>query len=145
MLRAKDVMTRPVISTNAHATVDECISIMLRHHVSGLPVVDDQGQLVGVITEADLLQLLSDPTTTKEMLVGRFMSESVFSVDAEAKLPDVAQQLLARPYRRLPVVRDGQLVGIVARRDVLRSIWKTRIQASYEIEQARRNSEQSSE
>ena len=137
MYKASDIMTQPVISIEATASADECIGLMLRHHISGLPVADSVNRLVGVVTELDVIRLLHDPLSNRETPVSAFMTAEVTTVDAEASLIDVAEQFMAGPYRRLPVLSQGSLVGIVARRDVLRHIWQMRLRAASELESKR--------
>lgn len=121
MFCVKDVMTTPVISVTDDNTIEEVVSQLLRHHVSGLTVVDRDGRLEGLISEYDLLRILYC-CETKENRVSSYMTRDVQSVQENDSLIDVADIFLNRQIRRLPVVRDGKVVGIVSRRDLIRFI-----------------------
>ena len=82
----------------------------------------------------DLMKLLNDPESNGEMTVHAFMTPDVVSAHEEDSLVEIAERFMSGPFRQLPVVEDGKLVGILARRDVLRHIWKMRIRAAYELE-----------
>ena len=95
---------------------------MLRHSISGLPVVDN-GRLVGIISDFDALNLLITADEPEMVVpVARYMSTEVISVPDDAPLETAAQILRKFGIRRLPVVRDGNLVGVVSRRDLMRVI-----------------------
>ena len=99
--------------------IEAACSLLLRHHVSGLPVVDRSGQLVGVITENDILQLLLQPEE-QAYRVADYMTPYIESVDVDDCLIHVAEMFMNLHVRRFPVLRDGRLVGILARRDLVR-------------------------
>ncbi len=125
MFQAKDIMKSDVISVLPEDTVDHAISLLVDNQVSGLPVVDADGSLVGVITEFDLLELICDCSDGKGR-VADYMSSDVCSVDEETDWVAVADMLRERRMRRLPVTRNGRLVGIVARHDLIRVIQGSR-------------------
>ncbi len=125
MISAKDVMTKNVVSIPLSETTDEACDLMLRYHVSGLPVVDDEGYLAGVITEYDLLRLLYEPDTLHTS-VADFMTANVTTVETDDTLCEVTETFLQHGLRRLPVLNAGKLVGIISRRDVVRSIREIR-------------------
>ncbi len=121
MLTASDIMTSPVVSIAPNALIEHALEKMLHHDVSGLPVVERDNRLVGVISEFDTLMLL-DPRQEEYSPVApvaHFMSTDVLTIDADAPVTDVASVFLRHPVRRLPVVRDGRLVGIVSRGDMI--------------------------
>lgn len=125
MLKARDVMTEAVVAVSPQTTVEQAVSLLLRHHISGLPVVEYDNRLVGVITEFDLLRLLYDIETTGQV-VEHFMTTDVLTVGPDDNLIEVADLFLANPIRRLPVVVDGKVVGLISRRDLIRFIRDTR-------------------
>jgi CBS domain-containing protein len=102
----------------------EATGFLLRHHVTGAPVVDDQGHLVGMLTEKDCLKLITTgadhdlPSGT----VKEYMSTDVTSISPDTDLYFVAGLFLKSDFRRLPVVEDGKLVGAITRLDLLRAI-----------------------
>jgi CBS domain-containing protein len=114
-------MTRQVVSVAPDATVDQVIELLLRHHVSGLPVLDEEQRLLGVVTEFDLLKALYDHEIG-DQAVGEHMTRDPLCVEDDTPLVAVADLMLASRVRRLPVVRAGQMVGLVSRHDLIRVI-----------------------
>lgn len=154
-MRVKDVMTKNVVSIAPEASVAEALDIMTRSHLSGLPVVDGAGRLVGVLSEADFLRRFElgsekpSPNWFESLfLPGRtaavyaraharhveeIMSTDVITVEENANLGEAAALMEAKHVKRLPVVADGDLVGMVTRADFVRvlaeSLRKPREQA----------------
>lgn len=143
-MKASDVMTRTVITIDEQAPIAEALHLMLGKAISGLPVVDCNGQLVGIITEGDLLRRAELATERhiawwKNLLFGPWFSaqeyvrthaRSVASVMARETLciaEDTPLSMIVRMMeqghvKRLPVTKDGKVIGIVSRRDVLRPL-----------------------
>ncbi len=119
--RARSVMTENVISITPEVTVGQAIEMLLGHSISGMPIVDDENRLVGIITEFQLMRAISRPDLKNDPVSG-MMTTDVISVTEDTILSDVAGVMEANRIRRVPVVRNGELVGIVARRDLLRYI-----------------------
>ncbi|HEY3059005.1 MAG TPA: CBS domain-containing protein [Chloroflexota bacterium] len=110
---ARDVMITDVVSVTPNDTIDEAARLLTFHDISGLPVCDN-GRVVGVVSEADLIGKRGET-------VGAVMSSPAVTVTESARLEEVAEQLTQQRIRRVPVVDDrGRLVGIVSRRDVLK-------------------------
>jgi CBS domain-containing protein len=109
----RDVMTTSVISVSPEESVDEAARLLTFHDVSGLPVCAD-GRVIGVVSEADLIG-------KSGATVGDVMTSPAVTVSESTGLQHVAEQLTQQRIRRVPVVdSQGQLIGIVSRRDVLR-------------------------
>jgi CBS domain-containing protein len=125
MIKVKDVMHANVVSVDPDDTIEEVMSSMLRLGISGLPVVNMAGLLLGVITEFDLLQLVWDPHTSKDKAY-HYMTRDVRTVDVEADLTDVMDMFHTLSVRRLLVMRGEQVVGIVSRRDLIWYLLKLR-------------------
>lgn len=139
-----DVMTRNVISIPPEATVEDAAKLMLQRAISGLMVVDAQGQLAGVITEGDLLRrdelgtqrhrpwwlrLLISPgrqaadfTRTHGRRVRDVMTQDVVTVANEAPLEQVVELMEQHRIKRVPVTQDGKVTGVVSRADLLRAL-----------------------
>ncbi len=130
MLPVREVMTRQVVSVAPDATVDQVIELLLRHAVSGLPVIDDDQRLLGVVTEYDLLEALYDHEIGNQP-VRDHMTRDPLCIADDTPLVAVADLMLTSRMRRLPVVRDGRLVGLVSRHDLIRVIQdlRRRVQA----------------
>ena len=125
MFQVKNIMTTNVVTVKPDATMRDAASLILRHGVSGLPVVDDQDQLVGVLSEWDLLQVLEEPEVEMEP-IANYMTADPVCVSEETSLVDVVDLFRSRRVRRLPVTRDGELVGLVSRHDLIRFVLTTR-------------------
>ena len=137
MYQASDVMTRNVTTIAPEATVDEAIQVLLDHQISGLPVVDARGMLVGMISEFQLLETVFDPQIRNEPVRG-FMTKDVIAVDDGALLADVASLFIMHRIRRVPVLRGGQLVGLITRGDLLRYVSKAGDQIDSFLSEVRR-------
>jgi CBS domain-containing protein len=120
----RDAMSAASVTFTPETDVLDAIHALVEQRVSGAPVIDAQGNLVGVISERDCLRVTVMASYHGERAgpVREFMSRSVETVDADTSVLDVAQLFLTRPYRRYPVVSDNRLVGIISRRDVLRTL-----------------------
>jgi CBS domain-containing protein len=143
-MRAKDVMTSPVFTVRPDASILEAIRIMLQRRISGLPVTDADGQLVGVVTEGDFLRRAETGTERRrprwlEFLMGpgrladeythshgrkvdELMTESPVSVTEDAPLDEIVQLMEKRRIKRVPVTSKGQVIGIVTRANLLHAI-----------------------
>ncbi|NOY30755.1 MAG: CBS domain-containing protein [Planctomycetes bacterium] len=129
MNQIKDVMTERVFAVGPNATIDQAISLLLDHRVSGLPVVDDEGLLLGVITEFDIIGLVYN-ADIEASIVGDYMTKEVNSLDVEASLDDAANIFCNDSIRRIPIVRDGRLVGVLSRHDLISFVREVRRQTS---------------
>ena len=122
----KDVMTRKIVTVPADAPVDVAISLMLEENVSGIPVVEDQGDLAGLITEFDVLQLYNNGHQHDFASCRQFMTTEVKTIQQDAQVATAAKIFKAASLRRLVVVEGNRPVGILSRRDVLRCICELR-------------------
>lgn len=143
---AKDIMVRNVITVKRDQTVEDVIRLLMEHNVSGLPVVDDDNRVVGIVSEGDLIYrskqlklpsyftildgyiFLESPKTMEEQIkkmvgyrVEDIMTEKVITLEEEDSIEKAASLMTDRKVNRLPVVKDGKLVGIISRRDIIRS------------------------
>ncbi len=131
------IMTQRTVTVNSRQTIDDAFNLLLRHAVSGLPVVDDENHLVAVISEMDLLKILFDPQTD-ETAVTAYASPNPESVHPWDHLPDVVEIFMEKHYRRLPVTdSEGHLLGVISRRDVVRFIRDMRLKIQAELEHRR--------
>ncbi len=118
-------MTTDVISVNRQTQVYEAIRTMVENNITGLPVVSDDMSLAGVISEKDVLSLLYN-IEDKPGNVEDFMTEDVISFDQEDSLIDITDSFIRNNFRRVPIVQEGKLVGILSRRDIIAYILKLR-------------------
>ena len=118
MYQVHDVINKDVLTISANVTVEEAIRRLVENHISGMPVVDEEEQLVGIISEFQLLETLYFPEI-RGMLVRDVMTKDVLTVAPNTMLSDATSLLVAHRIRRLPVVDNGKVVGVVSRRDLL--------------------------
>jgi CBS domain-containing protein len=114
-MKVKDVMTPNVISVPEDSSIEDAARLLARHRVSGLPVLNLAGKLIGMVTEYDLI---SKQGTT----VGDIMSRSVISITEDTDVEEVVHLLTNQRIRRVPVLRGDQIAGIVSRSDLVRQI-----------------------
>lgn len=119
MYQVRDVMNEDVFAISTDVTVEEAIRFLIEHQISGMPVLDEEKRLVGIVTEFQLLETLYS-SQIRTMLVRDVMTKDVLTVTPDTMLSDASSLLLVHRIRRLPVVENGKIVGIVARRDLLR-------------------------
>jgi CBS domain-containing protein len=131
MFTAQDAMSQKVIAISPDATLEQAIRLLIDHHISGAPVVDGDGKLVGIVSEYQLLEVTYDPTL-RGRTVSDFMTKAPIAVPPSASLAEVVTLFVLHRIRRMPVVDNGQLVGIIARRDVLRCMAENRF-SFYEL------------
>jgi CBS domain-containing protein len=121
MYEVRDAMSDRVISIRPDTTVEEAIRALVKHNISGAPVVDDEGALVGVISEFQLLEVTYDPEL-KQATIADFMTRDVIAVSPNTLLTTAANLFVVHRIRRVPVLEEGRLVGILSRRDILRYV-----------------------
>ena len=119
MYQVRDVMNEDFLTISVDETVEEAIRRLVDNHLSGIPAVDEDDRLVGIVSELNLMETLYSPEI-REMLVRDVMTKDVLTVAPNTMLSDASGLLVAHRIRRLPVVDNGKIVGIVARRDLLR-------------------------
>lgn len=121
---ARDFMTKKLITLRPDQDVFAAIALLLKHRISGAPVVNCDGELVGVFSEKCCMNFIVQaahdglPSST----VGAFMEERPQTIEEDTDLLTIAHIFSETPRRRLPVMRDGKLVGQVSRRDVIRAV-----------------------
>jgi len=116
----KDIMTSDVVTVTPTCKLYDAVELMLERRISGLPVLDDRQRLVGIISEFALLVLTYDKSASDDT-VAEHMTRSVTSVEETTLLSDIADIFILNRFRRVPVTREGKLVGIISRRDLMRA------------------------
>jgi predicted transcriptional regulator len=120
-LKARDVMTRPVVSARKSASARDVAMQLLCGLYSGMPVTDQNGKVVGVITELDLLKALKEGKELVRITAGDIMTKEAVTVDVDTPLEKIVDIMMTKNIIRVPVTADGKLTGVVARCDILRS------------------------
>lgn len=143
-MQAKDIMTTNVATVAPDSSVESISQLMLTRNISGVPVVDDSGMVQGIVTEGDLLlrqqsggkggtswwlRLLMDNRTNASDYIkahgtraDEVMTRDVITVREDTSVGDIARVLAEKRIKRVPVLRDGKLVGIVSRTNLLRGL-----------------------
>lgn len=147
----KDIMTKEVLTVHKSDTVEKCANILSSHNLSGLPVVDDENKVIGIVTEGDLIRrasriegpaflevlggilYLESPKQFMariEKLTGSIandiMSEDVITISPDKEIEYAATLLVRQKVKRLPVVdKEGKLLGIVSRKDIMNYLFNT--------------------
>jgi len=143
MLKAKDIMTRDVITIRPEATVEELARLLIKHKISGVPVIDDSNRLVGIVTENDLISqnkrlhiptiirlfdayiLLGSGRMEEEIkrmaatTVSDICTKEVVTITEDATIEEIATIMSEKNIHLIPVLKDGFVVGIVGKADVV--------------------------
>ena len=116
---ARDIMTSTVITAKEDMVVIDLMKLLLRWHISGVPVVDNDGMLLGIVTEHDVMNfaISGDAASTRASEV---MTKQVETYDPDTLVVEIINHFAAHRIRRVPVVEDGKVVGIISRRDIVR-------------------------
>jgi CBS domain-containing protein len=114
-VKAREIMTRNVISVPDTSSVEDAARLLARHRISGLPVVDEGGALIGLVTEHDMI-------SKSGATVADIMTRGVVSISADTELEEVTHLLTNKRIRRVPVLDGNRLVGIVSRSDLVRQL-----------------------
>ena len=120
-MNASDVMNTPIVAASTKASAREIALYMLLGGFSGVPILDEDGSLVGIVTEMDLLSALRDGKSLETTPVDEIMTRDVVTVDVDAPLEEIMAALESERILRVPVMEDGTMVGIVSRPDLLRA------------------------
>jgi CBS domain-containing protein len=130
MLTAGAIMTPTLVTVRPEASIEEAIDLLLREQISGLPVLDDDDRLVGVITEFALLAIAYD-RRVKNHTVSQHMTRDLITVDVDDPVSRVADLCIVHRVRRVPVTKNGRMVGVIARRDVLRALVESPLSVAF--------------
>ena len=127
-LLVKDYMVGDHLAFKSDTNLLKAVHTLLKHGLSGAPVVDDNSRLIGFLSEKDCLKAALDAYyfRREEGTVQDFMSRDVTSISGDASLIDAIQLFLSKHYRCLPVCEGSRLVGQISRRDILRGLEKVR-------------------
>jgi len=112
---AKDIMTRDIIMVKPKMTVKQLAMLLIKNQISGAPVAAEDGKIVGIVSEADIL-------AKKARQVKGIMSTKVVSVNEETSVEEIARLMTMHKIKRLPVMKGNKIVGIVSRADIVSAI-----------------------
>jgi len=122
-VKVADYMATKLVTFHPETNVVEALGALLKHRISGGPVVDADGNLVGVLSEVDVMEIVIQDSYYDESMgiVADYMQTSVDVVSPDDDIYSLARRFLEEHRRRYPVVKNGRLVGQISRRDVLRA------------------------
>ncbi|HHT9120304.1 MAG TPA: CBS domain-containing protein [Candidatus Hypogeohydataceae bacterium YC41] len=121
-LKARDIMTRPVVSARKSAPARDVAMQLLCGLYSGMPVTDESGNVEGVVTELDLLKATREKKELTRLTAGDIMTKDVVTVDVDDPVEKALDVLMDKRFIRVPVVQEGKLVGVISRCDILRCL-----------------------
>lgn len=119
--KASDIMMTTVVTIAPEAKLTEAIKLLLQHAISGLPVVDDQGHLAGIITEHDIMNFAFSGNAA-HTTVAEAMTREVISFSPDTPIETLINYCAKHRIRRVPIVQGKKIVGLVSRRDILREM-----------------------
>jgi len=146
MLKAKDIMTKDIITVKPATTIEDLARILVKHQISGTPVVDEDSNLIGIVTENDLIsknKKLHIPTILRlfdafiplgasrleeeikrmaAFTVGEICTRNVVTCDEDMSIEDVATMMTEKKIHLLPVLKERRLVGIIGKKDLIKGI-----------------------
>ena len=130
MLEAKDIMTRDLICIHKDTPIFQAIDLMAKNNVTGIPVVENDMTLVGILSEQDVLRLFHTYEDEKDRTVNNFMTQPAIHFEENEYVLDICYCLRDNAIRRVPVTSNGKVVGVISRSDILKCIirlWKENI------------------
>ncbi len=122
--RVRDYMARDLVTLTPETEITRASALLLRHRISGAPVVDDRGGLVGVLSKKDCLRAALQASYFRDWggTVDAFMSRDAKTLEADLDIVAAAEAFIVSSFRRFPVLEEGALVGQVSRADILRAL-----------------------
>lgn len=135
-MKVEEIMTRDVVTVPPGGSLKQAAHLLVEHHVSGLPVVDNEAHVLGVISEADVLPKEAAGAETSKheaRLVGEVMTAPALTIEARRPVGLAARLMIEKDVNRLPVVDGGKLTGIVTRADLVRAFVRSDGEIAKEI------------
>lgn len=121
-MNVSQVMSRPVLATTLHASVRDITAQLVRAGVSGMPVADRDGKIVGVVTEYDIVNAILDNQKLEALRAEDIMEKDTVTLEVTADVNEALEIFKERHINRVPITENGLLVGILSRTDALRSV-----------------------
>ena len=126
--KVSDFMTRDLITFKSSQSVEEVVNALIKHRISGGPVVNDNNELIGVISEGDCIKQISESRyynmPMQDKTIEKHMATNVETIDGNMNIFDAASKFIEAKRRRFPIVENGKLVGQISQKDVLKAAMK---------------------
>ncbi|WP_055447122.1 CBS domain-containing protein [Lacinutrix mariniflava] len=123
--KVSDFMTRDLITFKSTQSVEDVVNTLIKHRISGGPVVNEKNELIGIISEGDCIKQISDSRyynmPMESNSIEKHMATNVETIDGNLNVFDAAKQFLDSKRRRFPIVEDGKLVGQISQKDILKA------------------------
>ena len=119
-IQLEELMTKPVFSASKDTPIKDITFELFYGFFSGMPIADSNGKVIGIVTEIDILNQIRDGKDLEKLTAGDIMTKNPITVDVNTPITDVINIMIEKNVIRLPVTKEGHLVGVIARRDILR-------------------------
>ncbi|MBN2030031.1 CBS domain-containing protein [bacterium] len=117
---ARDVMTKNVVTIGSEASLQEAIHMLIDKGISGMPVVDSDGKMIGIISEKDIIHFYTFSRDMHNIKVKEAMTKDVITFSPETNIEQIALAIAEKGFRRAPIVEKDRVIGIISRRDIIR-------------------------
>jgi predicted transcriptional regulator len=135
-MRVRDVMSVRLLCAHADTAIQEVARTLVRNRIGGMPVVDDEGQVKGIVSESDLQPVKEGPPTRGLVTAADVMTQPVITLSEEDTVTQAARVLRRHGVKRAPVVREGRIVGMITQSDLLRPYLRTDGEIRADVEEA---------
>lgn len=129
----KDIMTKNVITVAKDTPIYDAMELIAKYDISGLPVVDDQMNLIGILSEKDVVGMVDLPEDEQDKTVNDLMTQPALYFEEDESLLDVCHFLKKNIFRRVPITSKGKLVGIISIRDIIEFVLRLNRQEKEEV------------
>ncbi|MEJ2648153.1 MAG: CBS domain-containing protein [Sedimentisphaerales bacterium] len=122
MLLAREIMTSQVICIHKDTPVFDAVDLMVTNSITGIPVIEDDSALVGILSEQDVLRLFETYEDEKSKTVTDFMTQPAIHFEENERVEDICSCMMQNSIRRVPITSNGRVVGVISRSDILKQI-----------------------
>lgn len=126
MVKAKDVMTKTLITVTETTPIYEAVELFVKHGISGMPVINEDMTLVGILSEKDAIKVIHELDQAEDKTVSDYMTQPHIGFDLDESLLDVCDFLMKNIFRRVPITSQEKLVGVISIRDALQYVLQLR-------------------
>ncbi len=133
MLKARDIMNTNVVSVKKDTPIFEAVKLLAEHNISGLPVVEDDMTLAGILSEKDVVDLFYESEKAENKTVNDYMTDPAVHFEENSALVNICDFLIKNIFRRVPVTSEGKLIGIISVKDVLNLVLHLRQEKAAQI------------